>query len=67
MTKVSQGRRLIDLLKRRPYTTMDMLATGISTCPWRRLSECLRDYEQLIIAKNERGLNVYRVVSVRMA
>jgi hypothetical protein len=39
---------LIELLKRRPYTTLEMLNTGISVCPWKRLSECLADDEQIV-------------------
>jgi hypothetical protein len=58
-----QGRRLIALLKRRPMTTMQLLATGISVCPWKRCAECLHDGEQLIHSKRSDGLNVYRVVS----
>jgi hypothetical protein len=46
--KISQGRRLIDLLKRRPMTTLEMLNTGISVCPWKRIRECLADDEQLV-------------------
>jgi len=48
MKKISQGRRLIDLLKRRPYTTLEMLQTGLSVCPWKRISECLAPDEQLV-------------------
>lgn len=39
--KLSQGRRLIAVLKRRPMTYMQMLALGVSTSPWRRVAEGL--------------------------
>jgi hypothetical protein len=63
----SQGRRLIMLLKRRPMTTMQMLQTGISVCPWKRIRECLREDERLIgvptfWATTMRPINFYRVV-----
>jgi hypothetical protein len=35
-------------LKRRPMTTLEMLNTGISVCPWKRIRECLADDEQLV-------------------
>lgn len=44
-TKLSQGRRLIALLKRRPMTYMQMLALGVSTSPWRRVAEGLHTGE----------------------
>lgn len=59
--KQSQGRRLIALLKRRPMTTMQMLQTGISCAPWKRISECLLPYERLVKVKRPDGLTVYRV------
>ena len=58
----TQGRRLIMLLKRRPMTTMQMLLTGVSCAPWKRISECLHPDEKLIHHKRHDGLNVYRVV-----
>ena len=63
--KQPQGRRLIALLKRRAYTTMEMLQTGISTCPWKRIAECIADNERLVIGKKWVGgceyVNTYRV------
>ena len=61
--KQSQGRRLIALLKRRSYTSMELLQTGISVCWWRRVSECLADHEQLYSVKGRDGLLRYRVVT----
>lgn len=57
-----QGRRLISLLKKQGMTTMDMLQTGISTAPWKRIAECLEPGEILIKTRNDRGIKVYRVV-----
>lgn len=59
--KQTQGRQLISMLKRRGMTTMDMLMTGISVSPWRRVTEQLRPTEKLVKTKNDRGLVVYRV------
>ena len=56
-----QGRRLIALLKKQGMTTMDLLKTGISTAPWKRIAECLEPGEILLKTKNARGLLVYRV------
>jgi hypothetical protein len=57
----TQGRRLIALLKRRGMTTMQMLMTGISTSPWRRIAESLAPGERLVKTRRADGLNVYRV------
>lgn len=60
-----QGRRLISMLKKRGMTTMEMLFTGISTSPWKRIQETIKPTELLVSHKNHRGLNVYRVVRQR--
>jgi hypothetical protein len=47
---------------------MQMLAHGISTSPWRRVLECLRDDEQLLKTPGKDGLvrwSVRRVVKVQ--
>lgn len=61
--KVSQGRRLIQLLKRRGMTMFEILQTGISICPWKRIAENLAPDETLFSVKNRAGYNVYRVIS----
>ena len=64
----TQGRCLISALKSRPHTYMQMLAHGISTSPWRRVLECLRDDEQLLKTPGKDGLvrwSVRRVVKVQ--
>ncbi len=60
-----QGRRLIALLKRRGMTYMEMLSTGISTCPQKRVRECLHTNEMLLKTKNSRGLVVWHVVRAK--
>jgi hypothetical protein len=60
--KDTQGRRLIALLKRKGHTTMDLLQTGVSVAPWKRIAESLQPGERLVKKKNDRGLLVYRVV-----
>lgn len=63
----TQGRQLILLLKKRGYTTMELQQSYISTCPWKRVNECLRENEQLVKTKRERPgkrwIYVYRVVN----
>lgn len=65
MKKQTQGRQLIALLKRRAYTTMEMLRTGISTCPWKRIDESLAHNEELVTGRKWLGgqkyINTYRV------
>lgn len=68
--KQTQGRKLITMLKRRSMTTMELLKTGISTCPWKRCKEALRDDEQLKIGRKTlesgRAVNTYRVVKKQL-
>lgn len=61
--KVTQGRRLIALLKRRSMTTRELLSTGISVCPWKRVAECLHPHEQLVRSADKAGRTLYRVVA----
>lgn len=58
---MSQGRRLIAHLKRKPHTYLEMLRYGISVCPWKRVKESLQAGEQLVTGR--RGdLKTWRVV-----
>ena len=57
----TQGRLLIERLKARPHTYMDMLKHGISVSPWKRISESLKPEEKLIKGTNARGLTTWRV------
>jgi hypothetical protein len=61
--KATQGRRLISLLKRRRYSSMELQMTGISVCWWKRVDECLHPHEKLDGKKAGDGLLRYRVVS----
>ena len=59
----TQGRCLIQALKRKPHTYMEMLRIGVSTSPWKRVQECLRDSEALIKTPGKDGLVRWRVVA----
>jgi hypothetical protein len=61
---MTQGQRLITMLRRRGMTTLEMQLQGISVCPWKRLAESshlLKEGERLSKTKNARGLYVYRI------
>lgn len=59
--KQTQGRALIERLKRKPHTYLEMLRYGISVCPWKRVKESLKEGEQLVTSR--RGeLKTWRVV-----
>ena len=58
---MTQGRRLIELLKRRPMTYLEMHLTGISTSPQKRVVECLREDEFIVKLKRPDGLVCWRV------
>lgn len=68
MTK-SQSARLIKYLRGGWRTTGDMLRTGISVCPWKRISEgahlYLRKGEQLRKIRCFDGSMLYRVTRTR--
>jgi hypothetical protein len=59
----TQCRRLISALKRRAYTYLEMQQLCISTSPQKRVSECLRDDEQIVKGKNARGLVTWKVIA----
>lgn len=59
--KGPQGRQIIAELMRRPMTYGDMLALGISVCPWKRVSESLKPGEQLVRKEGRDGLVRWRV------
>lgn len=58
----TQGRCVIEALKRKPHTYAQMLALGVSLSPWKRVGECLRHGESLVKAPNRQGLTTWRVV-----
>jgi hypothetical protein len=64
MKPLTQAERLAIHLRRKPMTYMDMLLTGISVSPWKRLTETsayLRANEYLEKSVNDAGRVVYRV------
>ena len=70
--KQSQGAQLVDYIrewerkmKRKP-TYLTLVLSGISACPWRRLSEpaaqaALRKGERLVRGKDSRGRVVFQI------
>jgi hypothetical protein len=65
-TKLTQGRTLIERLKLEPHTYLDMLSYGISTSPWKRITESLLPGEE--VRKTERrGLVHWSVGKVKKA
>jgi hypothetical protein len=60
----TQGRVLIDHLKRKPHTYMDMLRLGISTSPWKRIKEALGADESVQKWFDKAGRITWRVVKV---
>ena len=58
---VTQGRRLINILKKRRMTYLEMLLLGISVCPWKRIREQLQDGETLVKSANEKGQLTWHV------
>lgn len=59
--KMTQGRRLIEHLKRRAMTYGEMQSLGISTSPQKRVSESLYERELIIKTKGHDGLVRWRV------
>ncbi len=57
----TQGRALIQRLKRSPHSYFDMLRYGLSCSPWKRVKEALRPDEALIKGTNRRGLTTWAV------
>ena len=60
--KQTQGRRIIAALKRKPMTYLEMHRLGVSTCPHKRVSEQLREDEQIVKARGTDGLVRWRVI-----
>jgi len=61
-THTRQGDKLVSMLKRRGMTTLEMIQTGISVCPWKRVRECLPDGWQFKPVGTKGRHTVYRVV-----
>ena len=58
---MTQGRKLIAVLKQRPMTYLEMMMLGISVCPWKRIKEGLREGETLVKGLNSKGQTTWRV------
>lgn len=57
-----QGDKLVSVLKKRGMTTLEMQMLGISTCPWKRVRECLPFGYKLDTSGRRGRFVVYRVV-----
>jgi hypothetical protein len=53
---LTQGRRLIEHLKRRAFTYLEMQMLGISTSPQKRIAESLYASERIVKKKGADGL-----------
>jgi hypothetical protein len=65
---MTQGRKLIEALKRKPHTYGEMQRLGISTSPQKRVMECLREDERILKwfrAVGGKELVTWRIVKVR--
>jgi hypothetical protein len=61
---MTQGRRLIEHLKRRPFTYLEMQMLGISTSPQKRVAESLYEDERIIKTKGHDGLIRWKVKTI---
>jgi hypothetical protein len=59
----TQGRRLIEVLKRKPMTYMEMNQLGISVSPQKRIVESLAADEEIVKSTDYDGHTTWRVVS----
>lgn len=57
----TQGRLLINELRRKPHTYMDMLRYGISISPWKRIKEALAIDERIEKSADRAGRTTWRV------
>jgi hypothetical protein len=71
--RVTQGRILVEAMKRKPLTYGDMLQVlqWQSCSPWKRASEALKADEQIVKGKRWMGgrsyLTTWKVVSIPLA
>lgn len=61
-THTRQGDKLVSMLKKRGMTTLEMVQTGISVCPWKRLVEAMPEGWRLDKSQRRGRHIVYRVV-----
>jgi hypothetical protein len=45
----TQGRAIIEALKRRPLTYLEMIQLGQGLSPWKRVKESLHENEQVLV------------------
>ncbi len=57
----TQGRLLIEQLKQRPHTYLEMLDYSLSTSPWKRIAECLRENEAIVKGRDRKGRTTWAV------
>ena len=62
----TQGSILVEALKKRPHTYMEMLDYGLSIAPWKRVAETLRHRSDLKLVKGERRIGSVRLVTWRV-
>jgi hypothetical protein len=58
----TQGQIVVAALKRRWMSYSDMLALGISLCPWKRVPDAIPHGYELKKRTNAKGLTEWRVV-----
>jgi len=61
-TNKRQGDKLVSMLKRKGMTTLELIQTGISVCPWKRLKEAMPEGWKLDKSQRRGRHIVYRVV-----
>lgn len=52
----TQGRLVIDALKKKPHTYLEMIQLGCGLSPWKRVKECLAFDEEVIVTEGTDGL-----------
>lgn len=62
----TQGRAVIEALKRGPLSYRQMLNLGQGNSPWKRVMECLAGDEEVQRLRNaETGITYWRVKTIR--
>jgi len=63
----TQGRRIIEALKRKPHSYLEMQRLGISTSPQKRAVESLAPNERIIKTKGADGLIRWKVKTLNLS
>lgn len=61
-TPKRQGDKLVEILKKRGLTTLEMNQLGISVCPWKRVKEAMPAGWKLDKSERKGRHIVYRIV-----